>query len=608
MLFFFSLKIALSHSNTINHASFHHHVVLILKESQYFIFDVKFLGIKMAGSDGGAILLDQFINSATVSINRTIFFECSAIQGGAIYSTCSCLIMSLCCFIQCSAALGQDFFSSKTDGNIQIDRITCCEHGISKDNDIILMFSITSFNVIINHSNFSDFKSLRSGFMFSSDIGICKMSFSMMFHLISIQDFSFFIINSGVEFSNMNFIDCNSAKERQFYLSISHVVFSQCIIQNCSKLTIGIPCIDCYFDVAEEPSGIYTNCSFLTRAPLINMSNLDCYSFDNNCSIFSYESINSTITQHGYSSCFLVDKCLFYGIHANSNGGCISLTSPFISLIVISSVFSNSSSHNDFDSVSGGGIYFVSIHGRFSMIRSCGFNCHSDSAHMACIILDDNSYIMFNISTITSCSPLNQNLIGSSMEISNSILSINSSNNFPNDYSSILSFSNLIIDFSLLLNNTANNGVLLYSINCDMSYSCMKGNICKLYLLRSQNIIINSCFLINNIDYIIKTSVGYVFNCIIDHEISDFSINAQNNSYVNYDPSNSIRYIFDFSHCFLTPNRPPNQYSFDIQILMVLTLFISLLVLTSITFHIWKKYRELEGTSIVQRLVLFDFG
>jgi len=608
MFFLLCLIYELTLSNTISHVNYHMHIVLILKEASYYIFDVKFLNIKLSGSDGGAIYLDQFNNSATVSLNRTIFYECVASRGGAIYSTCSLLKMRACCFLNCNAVIGQDFILSQFEGKYQIGLVTCSDHGGSQDNQCSYLFSMTYLVGNTKNSNFSNFKSKNYGFMLIDNENN-NFSFSTFSSLESNHQYSFFLINSGVEFSNMNFVDCNSAKENQFYLSISHVVFSQCIIHNCTKLTIGIPCIDCFFDVAEEPSGIYTNCSFLTRAPLINMSNLDCYSFDNNCSIFSYESINSTITQHGYSSCFFVDKCLFYGIHSNSNGGSMSLTSPFISLIVISSVFSNSSSHNNFDSVSGGGIYFVSMHGRFSMIRSCGFNCHSDSAHMACIILDDNSYIMFNISTITSCSPLNRNLIGSSMEISNSILSINSSNNFPNDYSSILSFSKLIIDFSLLLNNTASNGVLLYSINCDMSYSCMKGNICKLNLLRSQNIVINSCTFNKNLAYIdINAFSGYVINCISDHILQISGVQVNNISIIEHDTSYSMFIDYDVVNCFITPLFTKTPSHFDFTFLLIFSLILGFTFSAAMTIHYWKKNRVLEATSIVQQSVLFDFG
>jgi len=609
MCFVIVFVLAIYHSSTINNTVYNHQLVLILKEALFSINNVKFFSISLSASCGGAIYIDQIHDFATISINRTFFYQCSAMSGGAIYSSSSKLVIGASCCSKCNSELGQDIYFAKNEGSFSFDQVLCCDHGIAPDEKSILLFSLSSNNGMIKDSNLSSFESSKSGFFCTSSNGYCFVYFTNINKLYSHDSHSFFFSFTDVKIECTNFIDCNSKGIKQFLFISSKSILKSCIIIQCPNLSFGFLCIGCFFDNDKENGCNYSNCTFLTIAPLNIVTNLGCNRFDYDCSTLSSQFVSSTIKYNNYYSCFLIEKCVFYGIHSESNGGCINFVSPFISLNVISSVFSNSSSCNQKEALNGGAIYFFSLNGHFSMSNSCGFYCYSDSSHMACIILDEKSCITINRSTISSCSPQN-NFIGSSLEISGSSVTINSTRNSPSDYSAILSLANLGIDYSLIINNTAKNGVIIYSPSCVASNTIIKDNECKLCILKCQQIIASSCWvLFNNANSTINAASGYIINSILDRELTEPHISKQNITYIKYDSSLSPALVFNAEICLLKPVYSSSSSGYyDKKSFLYVGLLVVILILAIMTIRFWRKNQAFEETSLIQRSVLFDFG
>jgi len=589
-------------------------MAIMIKDPVFQICDSRFISIKYSGYDGGAIFIEQIGINATLFINTSVFCKCSSENnwGGALYVICFSFNMDSCCFRDCFALGSQNYYFVGNLGYYKHSSISCSEHTYHFKNSIERVFSLFSLNGQTTNSNCSDFLSLHSGFFIgSSYLGVHNNSFNMYKSLESTKEYSFSFKQTEVHFIHTNFLKCSCDSIQQMSLMESYVELVDCVIIECPKLSIGLYCIDCFFDIGQEANASYIGCSFFTKASFHEINRRDCYGFYSDCAIISSKTPNSTFVETEFQQCYQIINCEFFSLSITTNGGAIYIVSPLVAVSIFTTIFFNCSSYCDHNYLHGGAIYFSSKYGVFNMTKSCGFGCYSNTGHMAGINVDDIESMQVNLSSICMCSPSNVKLYGASLELSFGFLVINSSNNHPDGYSSIFSTSPIYIDHSIFSNNVANDGMLIYSLKCTFNNCYFNGNDCALFLLNCHNVIMTGCiFMENNVTNVFNTDDGYIIDCIIDFDLVQLMfllhVSLHNvTEKTNVPPFTSID---NDLLCRKKPVIPEKAYHIDEKTIIIMIFVVITIVLSIITIKIKNKQQLLEESSLIQRSVHLDFG
>ena len=270
----------------------------------------------------------------------------------------------------------------------------------------------------------------------------------------------------------------------------------------------------------------------------MNQNSLPYYSFE---SIFNLKPNfileNYNINFQNYYENILILNCYFFQLNSNSNGGAINIISNLIIKLMILTC-----SFNKCTSISyGGAIYLNSqINGSFLITKTCGYFCYNNGGHgisgQFCeIISNDLKYNIFDLNSITKCSPnIDSILRWTSIRINNGIQiinNINSSFNYLNAQSGFWyqNSNSLISKFNTFFSNYAGHQTIAFTSGNNLR-KLEYTNIIKCNSPDQQGVIIlynnpiiyieNCIFLDNNPSYrlfYIDSGFLYLNNCFIKH-------------------------------------------------------------------------------------------
>lgn len=601
-MFIFSLC---SVSFYINNVIITKQMEVISKDLSFEIVSTKFDHIKIIENADGAIIVIPTLINSEILITKSVFIACGSVTSstGGVFSTCSSNIVNSTCFFSCYSKEYQNFY---LNGVVTLNDVSCLqrEHYFSASS----VYGMISKASHIKNSNFSENLSGMAGFKLISDTSVQNsIIFTSFINMKSNDENSFFIFYANLALDLTNFINCSSKNGPQFVLLSSEIRFCSCVIINSPKIALGGIFYDCYLDSSPEKNVTYQSCYFLSNYPTILYQINGCFSYESNCYIETSSVPQNRISENGSVSCYEVNFCLFYGLNSSSNGGSIYLQASLISLSIFSSSFINCSTCSSLRKSMGGAIYFSSNDGIFIMKNSCGNKCLSDTAHFSFISVE---MITINLTTVCQCSPKKLKNVGASLSISQGFIIINSSNNYPSSFESILSTGYVIIKNSAFVNNGAALGYIIKTdtINIQNSNICYNNADFGIFSSNSASIH-NSLIMGNTAISIFDVTFGSIINSFIDFVILNDKIVRINTTLITiFDPWITIDNQVLCQMTTLPRPTPQERDQTNYSTPAFIILVVVILSLCAFLFNVKIQQRRLENTALIQQSIITDFG